>query len=73
MKFHPAALALCTTVALVLSIHFPAAAMDEPGFAIKRMTIAENVIDREPVAVGETFPAARRAIRHGITSAACDR
>ena len=58
MKFHPALLALLVTVTLLLSIHFPAAAMDEPGFVIKRMVIAENVVDREPILVGETFTAA---------------
>lgn len=55
MKFHSAALAFLAAITLVFSIHFPAAAMDEPGFDIKRMVIAENVVDREPVAVGETF------------------
>ncbi|MBW2501618.1 MAG: DUF2914 domain-containing protein [Deltaproteobacteria bacterium] len=72
MKFHPAVLALFATVTLVLSIQFPAVAMDEPGFAIKRMVIAENVVDREPVAVGETFTAATETVYCFLEAAAIE-
>ena len=37
----------------------PAAfAMDDPGFTIKRMVISKDVIDNEPVGVGDFFSAA---------------
>ena len=45
--------------ALLLSLSFgsPAAAMDDPGFTINRMVMAERIADKEPVATGAAFSA----------------
>ena len=36
----------------------PSYAMDDPGFAIKRMVTSENIADKEPVNSADIFPAA---------------
>ena len=53
MKIHPAFPALAVLAALMFSLPSPAAAMDDPGFAIRRMVVAADVVAREPVAAGE--------------------
>jgi len=48
------------TIALfiLLAIAPAAFAMDDPGFTIKRMVISKDVVDKEPVGVGDFFSAA---------------
>jgi hypothetical protein len=48
-------------LALVASLAIPGAALGQeeagPGFAVARLVMAEDVVDREPVGVSDTFPA----------------
>lgn len=44
------------------AITAPAFSMDEPGFTIKRMVISKDVVDREPVGIGDFFSAASEKI-----------
>ena len=51
-------------IAVFISLAFtsPAFSMDEPGFTIKRMVISKDVVDREPVGIGDFFSAASEKI-----------
>lgn len=57
MKLQSAILGVVTILALSLVLFAPAAAMDDPGFVITRMVISKNIVDKEPVAVSDTFSA----------------
>ena len=58
MKLRSAAVAIITALLLLLFSSAPAFSADDPGFIIKRMVLCEKIIDKEPAAAGETFPAA---------------
>ena len=57
MKTRPAVIGIVAAVILTLSFLSPASSMDEPEFSIKRMVVCEKIVDREPVAAGDIFPA----------------
>ena len=73
MKFYSFFPALAVLAALLFSLHSPATAMDDPGFAIKRMVIAADVVAREPVAAGQTFGAATEKVYCFLEAAAIER
>ena len=59
MKIHISLILGITTALFVLMNNAPAAfSMDDPGFTIKRMVISKDVVDLEPVGVGDFFSAA---------------
>jgi len=62
MKHGSKIIVLLAVVSLSLFSFLPASAMDDPGFQIKRMVLCEKIIDREPVAIGDTFSAATKKI-----------
>ncbi len=62
MKTCPSILAIVTSLFLLLLNFSPALSMDDPGFMIARMVVGENIADKEPVATGDTFPAAAEKI-----------
>jgi hypothetical protein len=49
-----------TTISLFLSLVFtqPAFSMDDPGFTINRMVVSKDVVEKEPVGIGDFFSAA---------------
>ena len=73
MKLHPYLMAPAAIIALTLFLHSSAVAMDDPGFAIKRMVVAAGVVEREPVAVGVTFSAATETVYCFLEAAAIER
>ena len=63
MKIHISLVLGITTALFVLMNNAPAAfSMDDPGFTIKRMVISKDVVDREPVGVGDFFSAATEKV-----------
>lgn len=57
MKLHPAVLAIIAFLYLSICFFSPASAMDDPGFIISRMVTCQKVVDKEPVAIAESFSA----------------
>ena len=57
MKYGLIILAIIAALPLLFAFSSPAAAMDDPGFIIKRMVLSEEIVDREPVAAKDTFSA----------------
>jgi len=53
-------LALGVIITLFISLTFasPAFTMDDPGFTINRMVVSKDVVDKEPVGIGDFFSAA---------------
>ncbi len=57
MKSRPVALGIMAAAIFLLSFFSPAASMDDPGFTFERMVMCAGIVDREPVAVANTFSA----------------
>ena len=55
MKLRPAVLGIIVTIIVFLSFFSSASSMDDSGFTINRMVICGKIIDKEPIAIGETF------------------
>jgi len=55
MKSRSAILGIIVTMLFILSFFSTASSMDDPGFTINRMVICGKIIDKEPIAIGETF------------------
>lgn len=63
MKKHICRVLVIVIALFVLLNNTPAAfSMDDPGFTIKRMVISKDVVDREPVGVGDFFSAATEKV-----------
>jgi len=57
MKHHSVATTIIAVLPLLLFIYTPVSAVDDPGFIIKRMVMSENIIDKEPGSISQTFTA----------------
>ena len=57
MKSRPVVLGIMAAAIFLLTFHAPAASMDDPGFTIERMVMCAGIVDREPVAIADTFAA----------------
>jgi hypothetical protein len=59
MKINTCLGLLITTALFIFFAFTPAAfSMDDPGFTINRMVVSKDVVDKEPVGVGDFFSAA---------------
>ena len=59
MKIHTyITLGVVITLFVSLSFPHPAFTMDDPGFTINRMVISKDVVNKEPVGIGDFFSAA---------------
>jgi hypothetical protein len=57
MKLRFVILGIVTILVFSLSIFSPALSMDDPGFTIHRMVMSQDIADKEPAAIGDTFSA----------------
>lgn len=58
MKFRLQAIAIITVMLLSPFFYISTSfAMDDPVFVIKRMVVCENISNREPIGISETFSA----------------
>jgi hypothetical protein len=62
MKLRFAAIVVISALFLVPFFFSFAFSINDPGFSIKRMVMSESVVDREPVAINESFSAATEEI-----------
>ncbi|UCD65421.1 MAG: DUF2914 domain-containing protein [Deltaproteobacteria bacterium] len=57
MKLRLVISSIITFMILSLCFFSQASSMDDPGFMIKRMVMSEEIADKEPFAIGDTFSA----------------
>lgn len=57
MKLTQIIAGIITVLSFMVIFQLPVFSMDDPGFTINRMVMAERIADREPVAVSDTFSA----------------
>ncbi|MDX1776815.1 MAG: DUF2914 domain-containing protein, partial [Desulfobulbales bacterium] len=62
MKLRTAISGIIVSLCLSLALASPALSTDGPGFTVKRLVVSQNVVDKEPVGVGETFSADTREV-----------
>lgn len=62
MKLRFAVIAVISALFLVPLFSSFAFSINDPGFSIKRMVMSESVVEREPVAINESFSAATEKV-----------
>jgi hypothetical protein len=59
------ALGVIITLSISLPLPPPAFSMDDSGFTINRMVISKDVVEKEPVGIGDFFSAATESALSG--------
>lgn len=62
MKSNPFFIGIVAAIFILSTFNWAAHAMDDPGFKISRMVMSAKIVEREPAAVAESFPAATEKV-----------